>query len=669
MSTGLFSIGVSGMSAAQMGLLTAEHNIANAKTEGYNRQRTHQATNIAMMTGSGSMGQGTHVSTVERMYDQFLSGQVNRSQTNVSELDTYYSKIAQIDNMLADQNAGLSPAMQEFFKGVQQVAADPSSLTARQSMISSGQAMVSRYETLQSRLEELAGDVNGQISSVVQGINSYAQQIANLNDRIVVAESAMNQPSNDLRDQRDQLVNDLNNLVKVDTTVDSNGGYNVFIGSGQQLVVGSNVSTMTFAASSSDPQRIVVGLKQVGGNVLELPESLVTGGQLGGLVKFRKESLDPAFNDLGKVAASMALTFNAQHALGQNLLGQISGEAGFVGGFFNITQPRVVANAHNNAASSVVSATLNAPPPSNGENFYTDLTGSDYSLRAIDPTTFVLTRLSDNYSWPAGDVTAINSAANSQGFSIGFGAGSFAANDSYTIQPTRMAAGGIEVNTQIAADTRLIAASAPVRTNAELTNTGSMKLAQGAVGQGYSVAGLPATVTASATQLSGFPVAAVATYSDGTTLPAAANVDLVNGSAFLTKVSFSGMSFDISGKPGAGDTFTIERNNASSGIADGRNILALGKLQTQKTMAGGMADFQTSYAQLVSDVGNKTREIQVTSKAQRSLLEQSTSARESYSGVNLDEEAANLIRYQQAYQASAKMLSIGSKLFETLLSL
>ncbi len=136
MGTGIFSIGVSAIQNAQLGLMTTEHNISNANTPGYNRQRIIQASNGGILTGSGFIGQGSHVSTVERMYDEFLVNQVNRAQTTSSELDAYYAQISQIDNMLADTNSGLSPALQDFFSGVQQVAANPAQLPARQAMVS-----------------------------------------------------------------------------------------------------------------------------------------------------------------------------------------------------------------------------------------------------------------------------------------------------------------------------------------------------------------------------------------------------------------------------------------------------------------------------------------------------------------------------------------------------
>jgi len=163
MSTGIYSIGISGLQAAQVALLTTEHNVTNANTPGYTRQRVIQASNVPIMTGAGAIGQGAHVETVSRMYDRFLTGQVNQAQTNVSELDAYYDQISQIDNMLADANAGLSPALQAFFSGVQQVAADPSSLPARQTMVASAQTLVTRYQNMDTRLQALADEECGRM--------------------------------------------------------------------------------------------------------------------------------------------------------------------------------------------------------------------------------------------------------------------------------------------------------------------------------------------------------------------------------------------------------------------------------------------------------------------------------------------------------------------------
>lgn len=664
MSTGIYSIGISGLQAAQIALLTTEHNVTNANTPGYTRQRAIQASNVPIMTGAGAIGQGTHVVTVERMYDRFLTGQVNQAQTKVSELDAYYAQIKQIDDMLADPNAGLSPALQSFFKGVQAMAANPSSIAARQSMVASAETLVDRFQNLDTRLSEIAEQVNGQIIDAVSSINTYAGQIAELNQRIVLAEASYGQPANDLLDKRDYLISELNKLVEVQTTSNSDGSFNVYIGTGQQLVVGQQVMTMTATAATSDPTRVAVGLKNAG-STQELPESLITGGKLGGLLRFRSESLDSTANELGRVAASLALTFNAQHELGQNLLNQIDGDVGFVGEFFTYPEPKVIENSLNTGTGAMTLSFLdpNAPAaPSYSGNFSTHLVASNYQVLFDSSGGFEVRRLSDNTVVANGtgvgtvtfdglqlDVTAIGNT-----------------NDKFTLQPVSEMSRNIGVDSRIVADSRLVAAAAPMRVAADVSNQGSLKISQGVNGVGYSVGNLPLALSTNATQLTGLPGTAVAWYSDGST-QSGGSVDLVNGTATLAGFSFDGMSFTVTGTAANGDVFTVERNQG--GVQDGRNALLLGNLQTQNTTAGGTATFQDAYAQLVANNGIRTNEAMVVGEAQQSMLEQAQASREALSGVNLDEEAANLIRFQQAYQASSKLLEVGKTLFDTILSI
>lgn len=725
MSTGIFGIGITGMQAAQLGLMTTEHNISNASTPGYSRQSIVQAPNLPIMLSTGAVGQGTHVSTIARSYDQFLTGQMNSSQASVSELDTYYAQIKQIDNMVADPASGLSPALQDFFKGVQSVASSPSSIPARQTMISSAQSLVSRFQSIDSRLDELANGVNGQIVSTVESVNSYTQQIAKLNQRITLAQSVNKQPANDLLDQRDQLVNDLNKLIKVSTITDSDGSYSVFINNGEQLVIGQQASTMTATASQADPSRIVVGLN-ITGRAQELPESIISGGQLGGLVRFRSESLDRATNEMGRVAASLAMTFNTQNGLGQDLIGQAVG-SGLIADFFNTEnmQPSAIGNDANTGngvikakfvvagaytlgndggsytlkrqsdgktwsdsdlgslqnavagegvnlsgvsvtagqSTAVYSSTATTP------NFFTNLTTSDYRL-SYDGAAYSMTRLSDNKQWSDASLDTLSSNFSaSEGFAFDLTAGAMKANDSFLIQPTRGAAGNIAINATIVADPRLIAAASPFRTEAPITNTGTGKISNGQAVAGYAStsAALGASITYSGGELSNFPADFLVTLPDGTSTFHSAGDSVPYNDAKGIKISLAGVSFEISGQPADGDTFKISAN--ASGAADGRNALLLGRLQSQSTMVGGTANYQGAYAQFVSNNGNKTQEARVTGEAQQALLEQAQGARDTLSGVNLDEEAANLLRYQQAYQAAAKMLDVGSKLFDAILSI
>ncbi len=682
MSTGLFSIGISGLNAAQLNLLATEHNVVNASTPGYTRQRVVQSTNTAVNSYAGSLGQGVHVQTIERMYDKFLTSQINTAQTQMSSLDAYYSQIKQIDAMLADPSAGLSPALQDFFSGVQQVSSNPSLLPARQSMISAAQTLVTRFQNLDLRLTEIAEQVNGRISNAVAEINSFASQIAKLNQQIIVAESGYAQPANDLLDQRDQLVNELNKLIKVSTTTNADGSFNLFIGTGQQLVVSAQANELTATSSRADPTKIVVGLKTLGG-VQEFPESMITGGELGGLISFRDQSLEVAANEMGRVAASLALTFNAQNALGQDLTGKAAGDIGFVGGFFTIPDPKLVPNSSNIGSASLAAtfAAPNAPgAPGYSGNFSTNLSNSSYQIQfgvasgVPLSTPYTITRLSDNVQVASGTGTGnvvfdgVNLAITASG----------ANGDRFILKPVTEAGRNIGVNPLVAADPRLVAAAAPVKVTQALTNTGSMAVSQGIVGVGYNASVLPVTLLAEAatppTTLSGITGSWTAIYSDGQNAGSGTGgtIALTNASGgTLSRITFSGMSFEVSGAPASGDSFVIGRNRSgtNAGVQDGRNAALFAKLQTQNTLAGGTSTFQAAYAGLVADNSIRAREAKVQLDAQSAILDQAQATRDSLSGVNLDEEAANMLRFQQAYQASSKILEIGNRLFDTILSI
>src|SRR5439155_14340513 len=332
MATNILGIGQSALSAAQVGLSTTGHNIANASTPGYNRQLVIQGTAGAQNFGFGYIGQGTQVSEIKRVYNDFLNGQVLASQTAKSALDSYSSQINQVDNLLADTSAGISPALQDFFAGLQDLSASPNSAASRQAALSSAQSLVARFQSLNGQLSESREGVNSQITSSVDAINSYAQQISKLNGAIVLAQSTGN-PPNELMDQRDQVIAELNKEVKVAVNKDG-GSYDVFIGNGQSLVLGTQASTLKAAASLTDPSRMEVAY-QINGNSVILPEASLSGGRLSGLFDYRAQTLDATQNALGRIAIGMAASFNAQHRLGQDQNGAPGGD------FFTVASPQV----------------------------------------------------------------------------------------------------------------------------------------------------------------------------------------------------------------------------------------------------------------------------------------------------------------------------------------
>lgn len=643
MGTSILNIGASGLAAAQAGLLVTGHNIANAATPGYSRQALVQATNPPQFLGGSYFGQGTNVSAVKRIYSQFLAAEAASAQSRVAQLETHSGELAQINDVLADPNAGLSPALQDLFKSVQELAASPASIPARQAMLSSAQALTERFRSLDTRLDELREGVNAQLVSGVDSINASAREIASLNERIVVAQAvAGGRPANDLLDQRDALLAELNGQIRVTTSSQSDGSVNVFIGNGQPLVVGVQASQLRAVQDALDPSRLDVAFELPTGGAVALQESLLTGGAIAGLLAFRSASLDSAQNALGRIAMGLAQTFNAQHRLGQDLNGALGGD------FFVMPAAHAFAAA-TNAGSAVLQASITDA---------TLLGASDYRVTALGSGNFSVARLSDGAIVASGALPA-----SFDGVSVSLASGAANAGDSFLIQPTRSGAHDIAL---AFTDVRAIAAGAPLRTQAALANSGSATISAGTVTSVTGLAGaaphvaVPLTLTFDAAagrfDLSG-ALAGTLAYDPATE---------ASGKPF-SLAALGGFEFTIAGVPADGDVLTISSND--NGTADNRNLLALGALQTARPLLAGNASYQSAYAQLVSEAGNEGRELDAALAAQRSLEQTAHNALASVSGVNLDEEAANLMRYQQAYQAAGKIIEVSGKLFEELLAI
>ncbi|OFA04698.1 flagellar hook-associated protein FlgK [Duganella sp. HH101] len=648
----LLSIGKSGLLAAQVGLSTTGNNITNAGVAGYSRQAAIQSDTATQDQGFGFVGSGTEVSAVRRYYDNFLAVQLRNAESSQASLDAYTKQISQIDNLLADPKAGLSPALQDFFNGVQDATSNPASAASRQAMLSTANSLASRFQGLSARMTEIASGVNGQIGSTVNEINSYAKELAALNNTIAGLATDGKAP-NDLLDHRDQLLTELNKLVKTTVIPGDNNSLTVEFGTGQPLVVGNTAFQLATSTSPTDASRVTVGYQSPSGSFSALPDSVLTGGQIGGLLEFRNGAMDRAQNSLGQVAAGLAVSFNAQHVLGQDQNGAL-GTA-----FFNPINAYVGVNSRNSAAST---ADVTAVVTDAGK-----LTASDYSVD-YDGTNFNVTRLSD------GQVTQINpfpqtvpQTIDGVDYTI---TGTPATKDNFLVRPTYNAAHDFSV---AITDRTKIALAAPIATAAPNANAGNAKISAGTVDKNYLTPGnalaAPVTLTydKASGSLSGFPPAqdvTVTVNGVATVYPAGTpTVPYTDGAA----ISFGGINFAISGTPADLDTFTIGPN--VSGVGDSRNGALLAGLQTKNILDNGNATYQTTYAQMVNFVGNKAREAQITGSAADAAVDQATKQKESVSGVNLDEEAANLLRYQQAYQASGKVMQVASTLFDVLLNI
>jgi flagellar hook-associated protein 1 FlgK len=635
----IYSVATSALQSAQVAIATVGHNIANVNTEGYRRQEVILGTNGATRTGSGFLGQGVSVNTVQRAYSELLERQVSRSEAQAGYLDQYLQGMQQINNILGDRSVGFSTMVQEFFASWSDLADDASSIAARQAVLGTAETLANNLNGVGAYLQSLQDSVNADITSVVDQVNSYAQNIAELNGRIANAQASGSQPPNDLLDQRDLLVSQLNELAGVTVVKDAaTNGYNVFLGNGYLLVGGMTASSITAQSSLYDPARIEVF--DANGGVQLSREAGSLGGKLGGLLDYRSESLDVAQNSLGRLAIALSQSINDQHQLGQDL----NGNAGGV--FF--TDPSTFAQTYassNNTGSGDIDATIDDASA---------LTTSDYRL-SYDGTDYTLTRLSDGQAWSNASLATLSTTA-AQGFTLSLASGTVSSGDSYLIRPT--ATGATSVGVAIS-DPDLIAAASPVAAAAATANTGAAQFTQPIVdtsNQPPLNANLASTVTITFTSATTFNVSGTGT-GNPTGLTYTAGDD----------ISYNGWTFQITGIPATGDVFTVSAN--TSGEQDNRNALAMAALQNNKTLVGGSASLEGAYAALVGNIGNKTSQVEVNQRAQTNLLTQAQQAQQSVSGVNLDEEAANLLRYQQAYQAAAKLISTAQTMFDSILQL
>lgn len=649
MSGNLLSIGKSGLYAAQTALATTGHNITNANVDGYSRQGVVQANATAMEYGYGFVGTGTKIAEIKRYSDEFLNNQVRNATASKTSLDAYYGQISQIDNLLADTTSGLSPAIQNFFSAIQDVTGNGASIPSRQALLSSAETLAGSFQQIDARLEEIDAGVNTEIETNVNLINAYARQISELNAKIGSYGSIEGRQPNDLLDQRDQLVMELNKHVKATVTAGSNNALNVSIGSGQPLVVGQQAFQLATMKSPTDQTRLTVGYATAD-KVVALPESALAGGELGGLLEFRTNTLDRVQNQIGRLAIGMAFTFNAQHKLGIDGSGQ-------QGKDFFVQAPAYVGAAVDNAATSTAKVGAVVTDP-------TQLTDSDYKIES-DGTDFYITRLSDKQKTKIEPYDPAGTTFRKDGVEFTI-TGNAAAGDNYLVRPTVYGASGLSV---ALSDVSQIAAATPIATAAPISNKGTGQISAGTVSESYfsDSPALPVTLSydKDSGNLSGFPAGATVTMTlNGTT------TTYTGGSAPFkanASYSFNGVNVSMSGVPQQGDSFTISANTAAS--ADTRNIQALGALQTKNIFNGSSATFQSAFAQTVSTVGNKTREVQVNASANEALLKQVQGAALDVSGVNLDEEATNLLKYQQAYQAAGKVMQIANTIFDTLLSI
>jgi flagellar hook-associated protein 1 FlgK len=619
------NISLTGMQAFQRAMQVTSHNIANANTPGYSRQVADFSARAGGGQGNTYLGGGTQVATIRRIYDSMQVDQLRSSMTGFARFETLDNLSSRIDTLLADANTGLNTGLQSFFNSVQDVATDPASISARQTLIGEAEGVASRFQSLDMRLDEMDKEVNSRIALAVDDINRIATSIADLNGQIALANNATT-PPNDLLDARDALVLELSGQVSVNTIIQDDGNMSVFIGAGQPLVTAGDARLLAATGSEFDLTRMTVSYQGAVGNTPLDTSS--TGGNLGGLLEFRSRVLDPTRQTLGQTAIAFATSLNRQNSAGMDLRGNLGGD------LFSVSEPTVLySNANTGTGSASVAVTDLG-----------GLTGADYVLD-YDGASYSLTRADTGEAITMAGTGSAGDPFRAGGVSFSV-AGLPAAGDRLLIRTGQDAAGSLEA---IVDDPQAIAMSVPTRTSISQGNIGDATIS------------LPSVLDpADADLLTGTVIefTSPTTYS----INGAGNFTYSDGSLIV----LNGNGLTISGTPATGDKFSLDPNYGASG--DNSNGLLMAEIQSVGLLDGGTISINESYGRLVADVGGMTHQIQSSFDAQSVVLTNAEAAVSATSGVNLDEEAANLIKYQQAYQAVAQVVAVVSTMFDSLLA-
>lgn len=634
--SGILNIGTRALLANQAALQTAGNNIANVNTPGYSRQSVVMQDVAGQFSGSGYYGNGVEVTTVQRNHSEFLTRQAAASSA-VSASDTRrLEQLQQLEDIFQGGSTGVGAAVSDMLNSFSDVASAPTDLTARSVALTRADEMASRFRTASSRLNDLKQGVSSELQNSVTAVNSLAGRIAKLNEEIARAQGA-GQPPNDLLDQRDQLIRDLNQYVQTTSIAADDGSVGLFLAGSHPLVLGSTVSPVSLGPDTfGDPAKTKLTMLR-GGESIVLEEATLGGGQIAGLLRFQNTDLVDATNLLGRMALAIGTAANDQHHLGLDLSGLKGGD------LFTLNAIPDGHKADTNTGTATLQVTVQ-PPPNSGT---TALAASNYEVRFTGAGAGSITRLSD------GQVTAFSAAPiQIDGLNIAVSPGALA-GDRFLLTPFSDAASGI---TAAFSSPRALAMASPVAASAGLSNQGTLAVVSLAARSVPAPAAVTLTFTGPGTY----------TRSDDPTPLTPTVFSYTPGQTIefnLGAPGTTGWSLTLKGAPQAGDTFKVQPNAYPT--LNAGNAEAMMALRDVAMFDG--AALTDGYASAMSEIGARVQSAGATAEVSKSIATNIEKDRTSVAGVNLDEEAAKLLQYQQSYQASAKMLQIAQSVFDTLM--
>ncbi|HUG20909.1 flagellar hook-associated protein FlgK [Piscinibacter sp.] len=657
----LLNLGTRAMFANYAALQATSNNIANANTQGYSRQTVQLETAGGQFSGAGFFGKGVNVTTVARAHDVFLTREAASSRAMASGDQARAEQLNRLEQVFGTGEAGIGHAAGQFLNAFVDVSNRPQDMAARQVALARANDVAVRFRAAGEQMDALQAGVTLDLKTAVTAVNSLAQRVAAINSQITLAQGSGHTP-NDLLDQRDQMISEISSYVQVTTLEAGDGSMSLFIGGGQLLVLGGQATALAAVPDTFDPGKVRLGI-MTGGIASVLPDNLITGGSIAGLLHFQQNDLADARNLLGQMAAALAGSVNAQQALGLDLSTPASSGAPI----FSTGTPSVAARSTNakdgsgiDIASYINGSGVRVPSVSMTITSPSELRASAYEVRpdASTPGNYLVTRLSD------GQVTSIASGDEIDGFQLDVVAPLPVAGDRFLLQPVGSAALNMRV---VLADPKGIAAASPVTAGVGVGNTGTATVAEVHAVSTALDPNLTATVTFNSD---------TGDY-DWELRDATTNVLDSSGSATWQAgepIQLNGWSMTLDGVPKSGDTVTVQRtahpatdNGNARALTDLRDARIVGVETSSGSITARGESITDAYANALAGVGVQVQSANLTAQMSASVANDAEAARSSKTGVNLDEEAARLIQFQQSYQAAAKMLQVAQSVFDTLL--
>jgi flagellar hook-associated protein 1 FlgK len=651
----LLNVGARALMANQVALQTTGHNIANVSTPGYSRQSAQMVTVQGQFTGNGYVGQGVDVQTILRNHNELLTRQAAMAGSAQSSDVVRAQRLEQMQDVFSGGKDGLGTALSDMLGSLSDILNSPTDMTARTVTLTRMGETAARFRSAADRLYDIENTVNEQLKNNVTKINSLAKNIADVNEQIASA-TGNGQVPNDLLDKRDQLIRELNQYIQTTQIPADDGTVGLFIAGSQPLVLGTTATPMSVSEASEFPGsgKMALYFNRPGASPLELNESMLGGGEVTGLLRFANNDLAEGRNLLGRMAQAIGMSMNEQNKLGLTLDGQ-----------FGKDLFAVPTSAPGYSSGAGVGSVAFSSP--------TQFAASDYEVRFTTPPAGQVVRLSDGKATAFTDLTDL---ASQQIDGLTFNV-TTAGNAGERILFKPFANTAANVQALVNAPSELAAAN-PINAAMGTANAGSLQLAGlKATGQpnppglvlppNGDTATPPAFPGGIQLQFNAGPPATYDVLNRGSNPP----TTLATAQPYVSgqPINFNGWQITLQGTPKTGDTVNVGNAlDPQYGDAYKRNAGNAGALMNLRdAQMFDNATLQDGWASAMSQVGTRTQSAQYAANMSTSIADSLESQRVAVSGVNLDEEAAKLIQYQQAYQASAKMLQIAQSIFDSLL--